>query len=594
MYARHLLLALLMGLFVGCRQGSEGMPLAPTAAPAPTEAIAIAPTMAPAPTGPPGTPTVTVVPSPSPFPPTPTPPPPPPEPVATGTAGLPWWNDRLFYEVFVRSFYDSDGDGIGDLQGLISKLDYLNDGDPTTDSDLGVTGIWLMPVAESPSYHGYDVVDYTTIERDYGTNEDFKQLVDEAHKRGIAVIVDLVMNHTSIQHPWFLDARTPGSEHDAWYIWRTEKPDYRGPWNQQVWYQAGGRYYYSLFCQCMADLNYENPAVTEAMYDVIRFWLEEMDVDGFRLDAVKHLIEEGKKQENTAATHAWLEGFYRFVRWTDPDALTVGEAFGVPPHELVKYIGDEVDIAFEFTLAQAMIDSANNGTQGPVSLAQATALRIYPQGQYAAFLTNHDQNRVITQLGDDVEAAKAAASLLLTNPGVPFIYYGEEIGMRGQKPDPSIRTPMQWDGTERTGGFTAGRPWQPLAPGYRERHVAAQSGDPDSLLSHYRTLIRLRQDHPALRAGDLLPVKSDARPVYSFVRHSPEETLLVVVNLGQDPVRDYRLTLEEGPLTGSPGATLLLGQGQLAAPEPNTAGGFDAYVPLPTLAPRSSTVILLR
>ncbi|MCZ7571772.1 MAG: alpha-amylase family glycosyl hydrolase [Ardenticatenaceae bacterium] len=536
----------------------------------------------------------TTAPTASSFPPAPTLLPPPREPVATGTAGLPWWNDRVFYEVFVRSFYDGNGDGIGDLQGLISKLDFLNDGDPTTGSDLGVTGIWLMPVTESPSYHGYDVVDYRQIERDYGTNEDFKQLVAEAHKRGIALIVDLVLNHTSIQHPWFRDARTPGSERDAWYIWRTEKPNYRGPWNQPVWYQAGDRYYYSLFCQCMADLNYENPAVTEAMDGITRFWLQEMDVDGFRLDAMKHLIEEGQVQENTPATHAWLEGFHRFVRSIAPNALTVGEAFGTPAQELVKYTSGEVDIAFEFTLAQAMLDSVRQETQGPVSLAQAPAIRLYPQGQYAVFLTNHDQNRVMNQLGDDLAAARAAATLLLTNAGVPFIYYGEEIGMRGQKPDQNIRTPMQWDATERTGGFTTATPWEPLAPGYRERNVAAQTADPGSLLSHYRTLIRLRQDHPALRVGDFLPVDSDARPVYSFVRHSAGETLLVVVNLGQEPVSDYRLALKEGPLSGTPGATLLLGEGQPTAPTPNAAGGFDAYTPLPTLAPHSSTIIQLR
>lgn len=595
MQTRHFLFVLWAVLLLSCREGSQATPASsiPTLIPPTAPPTTAAPDAA-APTAPPTAPSgasVATVPTASVFPPTPTMLPEPREPVATGTAGLPWWNDRVFYEVFVRSFYDSDGDGIGDLQGLIGKLDYLNDGDPTTDSDLGVTGIWLMPVTESPSYHGYDVVDYREIERDYGTNEDFNQLIAEAHKRGIAVIVDLVMNHTSTRHPWFLDAKTPGSEHDDWYIWRIEKPDYRGPWGQQVWYRAGDRYYYSLFCDCMADLNYENPEVTEAMDEIIRFWLEEMNVDGFRLDAVKHLIEESQKQENTAATHAWLERFHRFVRSIAPNALTVGEAFGVPAPELVKYIGDEVDIAFEFTLAQAMIDSTKNGTRGPVSLAQATALRLYPKGQYAAFLSNHDQNRVMTQIGNDVEAAKAAATLLLTNPGVPFLYYGEEIGMLGQKPDERIRTPMQWDATPQRAGFSTRVPWQSLAVGYKERNVAVQADDPDSLLSHYRTLIRLRQDHSALRVGDFLPVESDARPVYSFVRHSSDETLLVLVNLGQEPVSDYELTLKEGPLRGALEARLLLGEGEAAAPTPNAAGGFDAYTPLPTLAPRSSAII---
>ncbi len=167
------------------------------------------------------------------------------EDTATGTDGLPWWNDRVFYEIFVRSFQDSNGDGIGDLQGLISKLDYLNDGDPKTNTDLGITGIWLMPIMESPSYHGYDVTDYMKVEpdyADYGTNDDFRQLIAEAHKRGIAVIIDMVLNHTSSQHAWFKDSQTPGSEHDQWYRWSDTKPLQLGPWNQTVWYELNGRF----------------------------------------------------------------------------------------------------------------------------------------------------------------------------------------------------------------------------------------------------------------------------------------------------------------------------------------------------------------
>jgi glycosidase/outer membrane protein assembly factor BamB len=513
-------------------------------------------------------------------------------PVATGTDGLPWWNDRVFYEAFVRSFKDSDGDGNGDLKGLIEKLDYLNDGDPATSTDLGVTGLWLMPIMQSPSYHGYDVMDYKTIEQDYGTNADFQTLVAEAHKRGIAVIVDLVMNHTSSEHPWFVDAQTPGSEHDSWYIWRTDPPDYLSPWGTPVWYWLGNRYFYGLFWEGMPDLNYENGAVTLAMRDIINFWLTDMGADGFRLDAVRHLIEDGEVQANTPATHTWLEDFHRYVRSVAPQAFTVGEAWDKTP-EMVKYVGDEVDIVFEFDLAQAILDAVWRGDNGGLVQAQKLVLDSYPKGQYGIFLTNHDQNRVMNQLRNNVPSAHVAATLLLTNPGVPFIYYGEEIGMRGAKPDERIRTPMQWDETA-TAGFTTGTPWETLNGDSPEVNVAAQAADSGSLLNHYRALVALREAHPALRGGDMVPVESSSRQVYSYLRQDSAETLLVVVNLSGRPVSDYRLSLAEGPLTGSPRATPLLGEGQPAAPAVNPAGGFDAYQPLPTLPPYGSLVIELK
>ena len=513
------------------------------------------------------------------------------EPLTTGTAGLPWWNDRVFYEVFVRSYYDSDGDGIGDLQGLIEKLDYLNDGDPDTDGDLGITGIWLMPVAQSPSYHGYDVIDYRTVEEDYGTNDDFLRLMEAAHERGIVVIVDLVLNHTSNQHPWFQDARTPGSDHDDWYIWAEKPPFLLGPWTQIVWHRAGDRFYYGLFWEGMPDLNYENDAVTGEMYDITRFWLEDMGVDGFRLDAVRHLIEEGQIQENTAATHTWLEGFYGYVHGLVPDALLVGEVW-TSSAEVAKYIGDEVDVAFEFDLAQAVLDSLLRANSRELVQTQQWVLDLYPQGQYAAFLTNHDQNRVMNQLRKDTGASKVAATLLLTNPGLPFIYYGEELGMLGSKPDERIRTPMQWDGSE-TAGFTTGTPWERLADGHDVANVADQAGDPASLLNHYRSLIRLRKDHPALRAGELLLLDSDDPAVYGFLRSTTEETILVVVNLSDEGVNDYALTLDAGPLLGTETATILLGEGEVVAMEVNASGGFEGYRPVATLASHGSLILLL-
>jgi len=379
-----------------------------------------------------------------------------------------WWNDTVFYEIFVRSFYDSDGDGVGDLNGLIEKLDYLNDGDPTTSDDLGITGIWLMPIMQSPSYHGYDVVDYYTVDEEYGTNADFQRLMAEAHQRGIRVIIDLVLNHTSNQHPWFLDARDEDSHYRDWYIWSDSNPGYAGPWGQGVWHKFFDSYYYGVFWSGMPDLNLRNPEATAQLQDAARFWLEEMGVDGFRLDAIKHLIEDGPTQENTNATHDWLSGFYTFYKAVDQNAFTVGEAW-MGTRELLEYTGDEVDVVFAFDLAEDMINTARGPLASAVGQRTAQMVADFPAGQYATFLANHDQNRLMSQLLGDEAQAKLAATLLLTSPGVPFLYYGEEIGMLGTKPDEDIRRPMQWSKNLLNAGFTNGIPWRLPEGDYRTK-----------------------------------------------------------------------------------------------------------------------------
>ena len=491
-----------------------------------------------------------------------------------------WWNDAVFYEVFVRSFYDSDGDGVGDINGLIEKLDYLNDGDPNTTDDLGITGIWLMPITQSPSYHGYDVVDYYQVDDEYGTNEDFLRLMEEAHARGICVIVDLVLNHTSSQHPWFQEALDPASERRDWYVWSDERLAGAG------WHESAIGYYYGFFWDQMPDLNYENPAVTEAVQDVIRFWLEDMGVDGFRLDAIKYLIEDGRIVENTPATHAWLQEFYTFYKGINPDAVTVGEVWSTTDI-VAEYIGGEVDIAFEFDLANAILESAVGGRKANVERRQQLVVDTYPPGQFATFLANHDQNRARSRLLNDGQA-KLAATLQLTFPGVPFVYYGEEIGMQGTKPDENIRRPMQWG---PDGGFTAGEPWYPYYEDYQKRHVAGQSEAPDSLLNHYRALIHLRNAHEALRVGDWLLVETDQRSVYAFLRFSDEEIILVLVNLGRNPTDEYSLTLQAGPFSEGLHPVLLMGEGESNMPPVNEAGGFDDYRPVSKLPPYSSFMI---
>ena len=499
-----------------------------------------------------------------------------------GTAGQPWWNDTVFYEIFVRSFSDSNGDGVGDLTGLIQKLDYLNDGDPATTTDLGVTGIWLMPIAESPSYHGYDVSDYTQVDREYGTNADFKRLIAEAHRRGIRVIVDLVLNHTSSQHPWFTAAQDPASPKRNWYIWSKEQP--QGP----GWHKGRSGWYYGYFWEGMPDLNYRNEAVTAAMHDAARFWLEEMGVDGFRLDAVKYLIEDGRRIENTPATHDWLKDFHTFYKGVQPDALTVGEVWSTSDVS-ASYVGDELDLAFDFPLADATIASALNGRSLDAQRAQKTVLAAYPAGQYATFLANHDQNRTRSRLIDD-DQARMAATLQLLFSGVPFVYYGEEIGMSGTKPDENLRRPMQWTAD---GGFTSGKPWRDYFEDFAQRNVAAQTQDPKSLLSHYRELIRLRNSHEALRIGQPWLIESDHPAIYAALRASANQTVLVLLNLSNKPVEGYSLSLAAGPLKGDMQARLLFGEGDVQPPQPNAAGGFDAYRPTAVLPAYSALVVQL-
>jgi glycosidase len=511
---------------------------------------------------------------------------------APSSAAGPWWRDRTFYEVFVRSFADSDGDGIGDLRGLTDRLDSLNDGDPSTADDLGVTALWLMPVAASPSYHGYDVTDYESIEPDYGTADDFRALMAAAHERGIAVIVDLVINHTSIDHPWFQDARRPGSAHDDWYVWSTDGVPFAGPGGQRVWHKDGERWYYGYFSEAMPDLNLANPEVTSAIDEVARFWLDEMGVDGFRIDAARHLIEDGDQLQNTPATFEWLAGFRERIKASHPDALVLGEVWDATSMAS-KYVREgSLDLAFDFGLAGATVNAVRSGDAGSLRAAQQEVADDYPPAGAATFLTNHDQDRVAYELGSDVAAERLAATLLLTGAGVPFVYYGEEIGLTGHKPDEQIRTPMRWDDSAN-GGFTTGTPWEPLSADPVAVNVATESADGGSLLSTYRALTQLRAAHPALSHGDWTAVDAPDPGVLAFLRQADGEIVLVMANLADQPVESPALTLDGGALCGSPSATSLLGPAEVRAPTVTRSGGLDGYVPIDRLGPRETVVIEL-
>jgi len=512
-----------------------------------------------------------------------------------GTDGYPWWNDTVFYEIFVRSFYDSDGDGIGDFNGIIEKLDYLNDGDPNTDTDLGITGIWLMPIFPSPSYHGYDVTDYYAVNPDYGTMEDFQRLLDEAHTRGIRVIIDMVLNHTSSEHPWFVEARRdPNSPKRDWYVWSETEPSYPGPWGQDAWHASiDGSYYYGIFWEGMPDLNCANPEVTAEIHAVTRFWLEEVGVDGFRLDAARYLVEDGTIQADTPATHAWWENYRLVYKSSNPDSLTVGEVW-TDLGGMSEYVqGDELDLAFEFDLADAFISSALNGTALSANGQLKLSTKIIPDMAFAPFLTNHDQERTMTLLNASVQKAQVAASMLLTAPGTPFIYYGEEVGMQGSKPDEDIRRPMQWSG-QLYAGFTTGVPWRPPGTDWQVYNVANETRDPESLLSHYLDLIAIRNQHAALRVGETSVIRSTNSALYAILRTSLEETILVIINLSGSAVSNYSLSLDESPLgAGTYRSYSLMGPDSSAKPAISSDGGFTDYTPLSKIQPYTTIILQL-
>lgn len=453
-----------------------------------------------------------------------------------------WWHDAVFYEVFVRSFADSDGDGVGDFNGLTDRLDYLNDGDPTTTDDLGVTGLWLMPVHPSPSTHGYDVTDYRAVNPEYGTAADFRRLLDEAHARGVRVVVDFVMNHSSSEHPWFRASERGEAPYRDFYRWSETDPGHRGPWGQDVWHRGARGHYYGLFWGGMPDLNYGAPAVRDSLFAAAEFWLRDVGVDGFRLDAVKYLFEDGSTLEDLPATHAFWGDFNDHVRRAAPEAYTVCEAWTATAG-VVPYVADgRFGQCFEFDLASALLGALATGDARGLAARAQEVYGAYLGPGYATFLTNHDQDRVFGVLGEDERRARAAAAVLLTLPGTPFLYYGEEVGLTGRNDDGTNRRPMQWSAGPNA-GFTTGAPWFPVDPGYAARNVAVAEGDPGSLLHWYRTFVGLRNGHAALRTGEYYPVASSSPAVFAFVRADEAERVLVVVNTGATPVGAVRLGL---------------------------------------------------
>ncbi len=450
----------------------------------------------------------------------------------------------VHYEIFVRSFADSNGDGIGDLNGVTNNLDYLQ--------DLGIAAIWLMPINPSPSYHKYDITDYYGIDPEYGTLNDFRRLVAEAHRRGIAVLMDLVLHHTSSQHPWFREAsKGPDNPYRNYYKWLT--PDQikaqklatrdatadsgeRNPWHS-VRGSSDKEQYYGMFWSGMPDLNFDHRPVREEFFNIARYWLNDMGVDGFRLDAARHLYREFEEPKN----HEFWEEFGREVQASRPNVYTVGEVWTRPERVAPYFRG--LTANFNFDLGLAIEDVVRRGDDPDDLigfLARAHELFAAANSQFidAIMLSNHDQNRISSLLKGDPDRLKVAANLLLTLPGTPYLYYGEEIGMLGMKPDENIREPFLWDVRARDQQRTSWRRGR-YTTSQRVRPLAAQQADSESLFSHYKGLIQLRNGHPVLNdnLSRLEQTGIRQRGVIAFVRRSASgKRVLVVHNLTNQPI----------------------------------------------------------
>jgi alpha-glucosidase len=481
-----------------------------------------------------------------------------------------WWKSGIVYQVYPLSFQDGNGDGKGDLAGIRSRLDYL--------VWLGVDAIWISPIYPSPmADFGYDVADYCAIAPEFGSLGDFDALIAEAHDKGLRVILDYVPNHTSDQHPWFLESRSSrASPRRDWYIWRDPGPNGEPPNNWlsnfggSAWTfdSTSGQYYYHAFLPAQPDLNWRNPDVREAMYDVLRFWLER-GVDGFRVDVLWHLMKDCELRDDppnpgyqpgdpsirrvihvhSADQPEVFEVIAEMRRVVDayPGRLLIGEVY-LPLERLVAYYGiagTGVHLPFNFHLIQCAWNARE--IAGIISEYE----RLVPPGEWPNWvLGNHDQSRILSRVGE--HGARTAAMLLLTLRGTPTLYYGDEIGMQDlpiapdkvrdgwAKNEPGIgvgrdpqRTPMQWD-SSRNAGFSVGEPWLPVHPGYTKTNVEALSRDARSLLALYRRLIELRRSMPALSVGGKRLIEAPDG-VLAYERSHGRELLLVALNFTSEP-----------------------------------------------------------
>jgi alpha-glucosidase len=483
--------------------------------------------------------------------------------------GHQWWQDAVFYEIYPRSFADSNGDGVGDLNGIASKLAYLK--------DLGVDAIWISPCYPSPQVDfGYDVSDYEDIDPMYGTLKDFQNLARDAKRHNIRIIMDFVLNHTSPQHKWFIDsASSRTSAHRDWYIWRDGKAPGVPPNNWisgfggSAWQfdPKSGQYYYHYFAVGQPDLNWRNPAVETAMFDVTRFWYER-GVSGFRLDAVDLLFEDPKLHDNPVLpgkndlgdpnmenkyndklpeVHTELKKLRKVAG--EHDAVLIGETYTSNRDELKEYYGDhddEIQMPMDFMFCEVNKLSARDFRE-QIANAESTG------GWPVYVISNHDMPRSYVRYGDgkhNDQIAKLMAGMYLTLRGTPIMYYGEELGMENNDPvrkedvkDPigiagwpeekgrdGERTPMQWNDSPNA-GFSAAKPWLPVPASYHDHNVASELEQPASVLQFYKHLLALRRHEAALRNGDYVALNQDNPNVLSYFRRYKSEAVLVALNM---------------------------------------------------------------
>jgi maltose alpha-D-glucosyltransferase/alpha-amylase len=485
-----------------------------------------------------------------------------------------WFKHAVFYEVHIRGFFDGNDDGSGDLRGLTDKLDYLQ--------WLGVDCIWLLPMYPSPLRDGgYDISDFTAVHPDYGTVEDFKTLVEAAHQRGMRVIADLVVNHTSADHPWFQDAREGGPKRD-WYVWSDTDDRYTEARiifldtevSNWTWDPIAGAYYWHRFFSHQPDLNFENPEVQEAMLNVLRFWLD-LGIDGFRLDAVPYLYErEDTNCENLPETHAYLRRLRAEVDAGYPDRVLLAEA-NQWPEDVVEYFGDgdQCHMAFHFPVMPRMFMAVRREEAAPLYEILERTPAIPDSAQWGLFLRNHDEltlemvtdeerdymyeeyamdprmrlnlgirRRLAPLLDGGRDEYELMHAILFSLPGSPVLYYGDEIGMGDNTylgDRDGVRTPMQWTG-DRNGGFSRADfaalylpPLMDPVYGFQSVNVEAQLRTPTSLLRWLRRFIALRKEHPVFGLGSYEAQPTDNPRVFAHVRRYEEDTVLCVHNLAR-------------------------------------------------------------
>jgi maltose alpha-D-glucosyltransferase/alpha-amylase len=511
-----------------------------------------------------------------------------------------WYQEAVFYELYLRAYCDGNGDGNGDFRGAITKLDHIQ--------SLGVDCIWIMPMYPSPLLDdGYDVADYRDIHPDYGTLEDFQAFLAAAHDRGLRVIIDLVMNHTSDQHAWFQAARNdPDSPYHDYYVWSETGLEYSDARIIFLDYEASnwtfdevaGKYFWHRFYHTQPDLNYDNPAVHEEMFDIIRFWLD-MGVDGFRADAVPYLYErEGTNCENLPETHAFLKKLRRMMDEEYPDKVLIAEA-NQWPEDVIEYFGDgdEFHMCFHFPVMPRLYMALKRGDKTPIVNILDRTPEIPPGTQWLTFLRNHDEltlemvtpeerqwmweqyapdprmrlnlgirRRLAPLLDNDKRKWLLLNALLLSLPGTPIIYYGDEIGMGDNiwLPDRhGCRTPMQWTAGKNAGFSSASETYLPVIDdeefGYQRVNVNQQENDPDSYLWASRFLLQARRKQPALQRGEMELIPTDNPSILAYWRVSEEtdgiDRLLCLYNLSN---QQQSISLDFGAYKGQSMTDLLV------------------------------------